>query len=76
MCQVEKSDHTRKHGQLQNTEMPEEKWKQVSIDFITGFSEISSGVDYIMTIIHKATRMTHKISCSKIVTEVETARLY
>ena len=32
ICQVEKSDHTLTRGQLQSTEIPEEKWQQVSID--------------------------------------------
>ena len=61
MCQIEKSYHTLMRGQLQNTEIPEEKWQQVSIDFITDFPETSSGVDSIMTVIDKATRMTHII---------------
>ena len=76
MCQVEKSGNTLTRGQLQSTEIPEEKWQQVSIDFITDLPETSSGVDSIMTIIDKATRMTHVIPCSKIVTAIETARLY
>ena len=76
MCQVEKSDHTLTRGQLQSTEIPEEKWQQVSIDFITDLPETSSGVDSIMTVIDKATRMAHVIPCSKTATAVETARLY
>ena len=39
----EKSDHTLTRGQLQSTEIPEEKWQQVSIGFITDFPETSSG---------------------------------
>ena len=76
VCQIEKSDHTLTRGQLQNTEIPKEKWQQVSIDFITNLPETSSGVDSIMTAIDKATRMTHVIPCSKTVTAAETARLY
>ena len=76
VCQVEKSDHTLTRGQLQRTEIPEEKWQQVSIDFITDLPETSSGVDSIMTVIDKATRMTHVIPCNKTVTAAETARLY
>ena len=49
--QVEKNDHTLTCGQLQSTEIPEEKWQQVSIDFITDLEETSSGVDSIMTVI-------------------------
>ena len=63
-------------GQLQSTKIPEEKWQQISIDFITDLPETSSGVDSIMTIIDKATRMTHVIPCNKTVTIAEIARLY
>ena len=63
-------------GQLQSTEIPEEKWQQVSIDFITDLPETSSGVDSIMTVIDKATRMTHVIPCNKTITATETAPLY
>ena len=64
VCQVKKSDHTLTRGQLQSTEIPEEKWQQVSIDFITDLPEAPSGVDSIMTMINKATRMTHVIPCT------------
>ena len=76
MCQVEKSDHTLTRGQLQSKEIPEEKWQQVCIDFITDLPETSTGVNSIMILIVKATRMTHVIPCSKTITAAETARLY
>ena len=76
MCQVEKSDHTLTCGQLQSTEIPEQKRQQVNIDFITDLPETCSGVDSIMTVIDKTTRMTHLIPCSKTITVAETARLY
>ena len=63
-------------GQLQSTKIPKEKWQQVIIDFITDLLETSSGVDYIMIVIDKATRIAHVIPCSKTVTVAETARLY
>ena len=76
MCQIEKSDHTLMRGQLQNTEIPKEKWQQGSIDFIADLLGTSSGVESIMTIIDKATRMTHVIPCSRTITTAETTRLY
>ena len=76
VCQVEKSDHTLTRGQLQSTEIPEKKWQQVSIDFITDFPETFNGIDSIMAVIDKVTRMTHIIPCNKTITAAETARLY
>ena len=58
MYQVEKSEYTLMRDELESTEIPEEKWQQVGIDFITDFPETSSGVDSIMTVIDITTRMT------------------
>ena len=76
VCQIEKSDHTLTRGQLQNTEIPEEKWWQVSIDFITDLPETPSGVDSIMIAIDKATRMTHVIPCTKTIIAAQIAQLH
>ena len=76
VCQVEKNDHTLTRVQLQSTEIPEEKWQQVSIDFITDLPETSSRVDSIMIVIDIATRITHIIPYNKTITAAETTRLY
>ena len=75
VCQIEKSDHTLTRGQLQSTETPEDKWQQVSIDIITDLPKTPSGVDSIMTVIDKATRMTHVIPCTKTITATQIAQL-
>ena len=35
VCQVAKSDHTLHRGKLQSTNIPEKKWTEVSLEFIT-----------------------------------------
>ena len=35
ICQVEKADHTLARGKLQSTNIPDKKWSEVSLDFIT-----------------------------------------
>ena len=35
ICQVEKSDHTLNRGKLQPTNIPERKWTEASLDFVT-----------------------------------------
>ena len=45
--QTEKSDHTLDKGQLQSTQIPEEKWKRISIDFITDLSTSSDNKDTV-----------------------------
>ena len=71
ICQTEKSDHTLSKGQLQNPELPVRKWQDVSIDFVTDLPVVNS-FDSIVTVIDKATRMTHLIRCSKTVTAQKT----
>ena len=77
ICQAEKNDHILKRSNVViSTEIPEEKWEQVSIDSITDLPKTSSRLYSIMIAIDKVKRMTHITPCSKIVTAVETARLY
>ena len=35
VCQMEKSDHTLAKGKLTSTQIPEMKWSEISIDFVT-----------------------------------------
>ena len=76
VCQIEKSDHSLTHSQLQSTKIPEEKWQQVSIDFITDLLEIPRWVNSIMAMINEDTRMTHVIPCTKTITTTQIAQLY
>ena len=48
----------------------------MSIDFVIDLPDASDGINLIMTVIDKATRMTHLIHCSKSISAVQTAKLY
>ena len=75
VCQTEKSDHQPAKGKLVSTQIPEEKWKEISIDFITDLPTTQGNKDTILTIVDKATRMVHLVPCRKNVTAVATAQL-
>ena len=75
-CQLEKTDHTMKKGSLQSLTLPEVKWQEVSIDFITDLPAEKDAEDSIMTIVDRATKMVHLIPCWKTTTAGEAARLY
>ena len=75
VCQMEKSDHQLAKGKLTSTQIPEEKWKEISIDFITDLPRTSGNKDTVLTIVDKATRMVHLVPCRKDITAVATARL-
>ena len=76
ICQLEKTDHTMKKGSLQSLVIPEAKWQEVSVDFVTDLPTTSSGEDSIMTVVDRATKMVHLIPCKKTTTAGEAARLY
>ena len=75
VCQTEKSDHQPAKGKLVSTQIPEEKWKEISIDFITDLPTTQGNKDTILTIVDKATRMVHLVPCRKNATAVATAQL-
>ena len=75
VCQMEKSDHQLAKGKLTSTQIPEEKWKEISIDFVTDLPLTQGRKDTILTIVDKATRMIHLVPCRKNITAVATAQL-
>ena len=75
VCQTEKSDHQLAKGKLMSTQIPEDKWKEISIDFVTDLPVSSGNKDTILTIVDKAMRMVHLVPCRKNITAVAIARL-
>ena len=72
-CQLEKTDHMMKKGSLQSLAIPEAKWQEVSVDFITDLPTAAAGEDSIMTVVDRATKMVHLIPCKKTTTASEAA---
>ena len=52
------------------------KWQKVTIDFVKDLPDSDDGINSILTVIDKATRMIHLIYCSKLILVAETARLF
>ena len=75
VCQMEKSDHTLAKGKLQFTQIPEKKWSEISIDFITDLPMSSGNKDTVLTVVYKATRMVHLLPCRKNITATAMAKL-
>ena len=75
VCQMEKSDHTLSKGKLQSTQIPETKWSEISIDFVTDLPKSSRNRDSILVVVDKATRMVHLAPCSKGINATDNARL-
>ena len=75
VCQMEKSDHQLAKRKLMSTQIPEEKWKEISIDFITDLPMSVGNKDTVLTIVDKATHMVHLVPCRKNIIAVATAQL-
>ena len=75
VCQMEKSDHTLAKGKLQSIQIPENKWSEISIDFVTDLPLTANNRDTILITVDKATRMVHLAPCRKNITATGTAQL-
>ena len=75
-CQLEKTDHVLRRGHLQSLAIPEAKWQDVSIDFITDLPTTKNGEDSIMVVVDRASKMVHLVPCRKTITAGDAAKLY
>jgi hypothetical protein len=58
-CQRVKVEHQRPTGLLQPMKIPEWKWKEVGMDFITGLPRTQHGYDSIWVIVDRVTKAAH-----------------
>ena len=76
ICQMEKADHQRPLGELQPIKIPEDKWSDVMIDFITKLPRTKRGHDSVLTVVDRATKFCHFIPCTESISAKETADLF
>ena len=76
VCQAEKSVHRQPAGLLQPLQLPDQKWADISLDFIMGLPKSESGRDGILTVVDRATKMVHLIPVYQTINAAETARVY
>ncbi len=61
LCQRVKAQHQRPTGLLQLLKIPEWKWEEIGMDFITGLPRTQSGYDSIWVVIDRLTKVAHFI---------------
>jgi len=74
-CRV-KAIHMKPAGLLQPLSVPEWKWEEVSIDFITGLPTTRKGNDSIWVIIDQLTKSAHFIPVKNTYRPLEYADIY
>ena len=60
-CQKVKAEHQRPGGELQPLEIPEWKWDQIAMDFVTGLPKTTRSHDAIWVVIDRLTKSAHFI---------------
>jgi hypothetical protein len=61
VCQRVKVEHQRPAGLLHPLKIPEWKWEEIGMDFITGLPRTSKGYDSIWVIVDRLTKVAHFI---------------
>jgi hypothetical protein len=75
-CQRVKAKHHRPAGLLQPLQVPEWKWKEITMDFIVGLSRTQSGYDSIRVIMDRLTKVAHFIAVKTTYSGPQLAELY
>ena len=60
-------------GLLEPLTLPEQKWADVSLDFIMGLPKSAEGYDGILTVVDRATKMVRLMAVNQTITASETA---
>nr|CAH66143.1 OSIGBa0114M03.1 [Oryza sativa] len=71
-----KAEHQKPAGLLQPLKIPEWKWEEIGMDFITGLPRTSSGHDSIWVIVDRLTKVAHFIPVKTTYSGSRLAELY
>jgi hypothetical protein len=74
VCARSKVVHHRPYGLLYPLPIPNRPWASNSMDFITNLPPIN-GIDTVLVIVDRFSKMTHFVPCSKTISGKETADL-
>nr|CAH66139.1 H0616A11.3 [Oryza sativa] len=76
VCQRVKAEHQKSAGLLQPLKIPEWKWEEIGMDFITGLPRTSAGHDSIWVVVDRLTKVAHFIPVKTTYTGHKLAELY
>ena len=75
-CQQVKAEHQRPAGLLQPLEIPEWKWDQVTMDFVSGLPRTQKGHDSVWVIVDRLTKVAHFLPVRMTYTLDKLAEIY
>ncbi|XP_071683404.1 uncharacterized protein [Lolium perenne] len=76
VCSRVKAEHQKPAGLLQPLKVPEWKWDQIGMDFITGLPRTKSGYDSIWVIVDRLTKVAHFMPMKTTYTSAKLADIY
>jgi hypothetical protein len=76
VCNRVKVGHQKPAGLLQPLPIPEWKWDNVGMDFITGLPRTKSGYDSIWVVVDRLTKVAHFIPVKTTYTSARLAKIY
>ncbi|GKB18538.1 putative reverse transcriptase domain-containing protein [Tanacetum coccineum] len=76
ICSKVKAEHQKPSGLLQQPEIPEWKWENITMDFINKLPRTSSGHDSIWVIVDRVTKLAHFLAIREDYKIERLARLY
>ncbi|KAI4304520.1 hypothetical protein MLD38_040016 [Melastoma candidum] len=75
-CQRVKIEHRRSGGELQPLPIPEWKWDEIAMDFVTNLPRTVQGFDSVWVIVDRLTKSAHFIPISVTYSVAKLAKLY
>ncbi|KAI3715505.1 hypothetical protein L6452_22489 [Arctium lappa] len=76
MCSQVKAEHQRPYGSLQYLEIPEWKWENITMDFMTKLPKTLRGHDTIWVIVDRLTKSAHFLAMRETLPMDKLAKLY
>lgn len=74
-CQRTKTRRGKTQPPLAPLELPNEPWEHITMDFVTGLPQATTGVNTILTVVDRFSKMAVLISCQDTTNSADTARL-
>ena len=76
VCQQVKAEHRKPSGKMNPLPIPQWKWEDIAMDFVTGLPRTQSGHDSIWVIIDRLTKSAHFLLIKKTFSMEKLAKLY
>jgi hypothetical protein len=75
VCQISKTEHVSYPGFLQLLPIPDQKWSDISLDFVEGLPK-SRGKDVILVVVDRLTKYAHFLPLSHLFSTLQISKIF